>query len=469
MRIIIYTLITILLSLNLNAQDGVGINTDTPDPSAILDISSTTQGVLVPRMNSTERDGISSPATGLLIYNSTTNTFWFYDGTSWIEISSSVSTAEIIDADGDTKVEVEKTTDDDLIRFTMANTEYFQMTEGRLNVMNTGNSVFLGNLAGRVDDLTDNNNVFVGASSGQFNTIGNENVGIGYRALRNNTSGTNNVAIGEEALKANQKGKFNISIGGNSLNQSIVNDSNVAIGYNSISSLISGNNNVGIGTSSMFNKTSGNNNVAIGSLALNNNLVGNSNTAIGRQSGSNSTGSGNVFLGFQSGQNETGDDKLYVDNSNTSKPLIWGDFKEDSVVVNGDLFVTNNITYVGTLTDVSDKRLKENIDTLENVMYLINQLQAYSYKMKSSKTNEREFGLIAQEVQKVFPEMVKIVDKENGFIGVNYLQLIAILIEGLKEQQIFISEMEKNQVNSKLRLNLLNAEINKIKAELDNN
>lgn len=448
------------------AQDGVGINNDNPDASAILDVASTSQGVLVPRMTSGERDLIASPANGLLIYNTTTNTFWFFSA-SWTEIISSVSSDEIVDADGDTKVEVEQTADDDIIHFTSRGVEYFQMTEGRLNVLSTGNSVFMGNLAGRVDNLTNNKNVFIGNSSGQFNTTGQNNVALGYRSLRANTEGESNIAIGEDAFRRNTTGDYTISIGSNSLQLAVTTDSNIAIGQNAMSNFTSGTNNIGIGLNAMQSKTSGSNNVAVGVQALDRNLTGSRNTAIGRQAGRNSTGSGNVFVGNQSGLNELGDDKLYIDNSSTTTPLIWGDFSTDSLVVNGNLSVTNNITYVGTLTNVSDKRLKENFDTLRQVMHLVNQLQAYSYNMKSNPYNEREYGLIAQEVQKVFPEMVKVIDKEKGYIGVNYLQLVAVLIEGLKEQQQLITNLEQSQSISEERLNRLKAEVVAIQSDLN--
>ena len=65
------------------------------------------------------------------------------------------------------------------------------------------------------------------------------------------------------------------------------------------------------------------------------------NTSVGFETGANNlTGSGNVFLGYQAGYNETGSNKLYIDNSNTSTPLIYGDFDTDKVTINGDMTVT---------------------------------------------------------------------------------------------------------------------------------
>lgn len=75
----------------LFAQNNVGIGTTTPNGSAILDISSSTKGLLIPRMTTAERNAIATPATGLMVFDKTTNTFWFYNGNAWTEMSGSGS------------------------------------------------------------------------------------------------------------------------------------------------------------------------------------------------------------------------------------------------------------------------------------------------------------------------------------------------------------------------------------------
>jgi len=451
-------------ALIANAQQAVGINNDSPDASAILDIVSTDKGMLIPRMTSGQRDLISSPANGLLIYNTSTSTFWFYNGSSWIELASNISTDQIADTDNDTRIQLEETADDDLIRFDVAGVEYFRMDAGRLEFRNTGNSVFIGQNSGSADDLTNNNNVFVGHNSGRRNTSGQRNVGVGYRSVLANTTGSDNIGIGEDALRVNTTGNSNIAIGSNSLDASVTTDSNISIGFNAMTRLTSGNNNIAFGVSSLTQLTGGANNIAIGNSSLQNNATGSENTVIGRLAGQNATGSRNVFIGYQAGRNELGNDKLYIEPSSSTTPLIWGDFNADSLVINGSQYVTNNITYVGTLTDVSDRRLKENFDTLNKVMHLVNRLQAYSYTMKS--TQEKEFGLIAQEVKEVFPEMVITIDQEKGYMGVNYLQLISILIQGLKEQQVIIDSQINQLQDSNQKLEGIKAEVNKIKTSL---
>ena len=139
---------------------------------------------------------------------------------------------------------------------------------------------------------------------------GHGNSGYGYNALGQN-NGTGNTAIGSWALYDNGSGDYNNAFGRRSLLANESGSSNMALGYQSLTSNTSGSNNV----------------------------------VMGHQSGySNETGSGNIFIGYQSGYSETGSNKLYIDNSNTSSPLIYGDFDTNKLTVNGDMSVTGNLT-----------------------------------------------------------------------------------------------------------------------------
>ncbi len=88
MKASVLTTLLVVLSLCLFAS--VGINTDNSDPdgSAMLDVKSINKGILIPRMTTAQRTAISSPATGLLVFDSTTGGFWFYNGTVWKDLSS---------------------------------------------------------------------------------------------------------------------------------------------------------------------------------------------------------------------------------------------------------------------------------------------------------------------------------------------------------------------------------------------
>src|ERR1700761_9083785 len=90
-RIFYFSLMLLLIHTSVLAQVGINADASTPDSSAMLDIKSSTRGILVPRMSSTQRNAIKSPAKGLLVYDSSTTTFWFHNGVSWTEIAAGAS------------------------------------------------------------------------------------------------------------------------------------------------------------------------------------------------------------------------------------------------------------------------------------------------------------------------------------------------------------------------------------------
>jgi len=178
-----------------------------------------------------------------------------------------------------------------------------------------GNNVFIGREAGYSISTTDYG-VYIGAYSG-WNSQAASNTMIGYFSGNSNTTGGNNVYIGTNAGKDNTSGANNVYIGSSSGSNNSSGDSSVMVGYQT-------------GISS-----SGNNNVFLGYQSGNKNTTGEHNTNLGFRSGYNNiTGSDNVFLGWNAGYNETGSNKLYISNSNTSAPLIWGDFNTQALTIN---------------------------------------------------------------------------------------------------------------------------------------
>ena len=88
------TLLALTIGFSMNAQ--VGINNDSPDASSALDITSTTAGLLIPRMTETQRDAITSAATGLMIYQTDgTEGFYYYNGSSWVEVGTNENTYSV--------------------------------------------------------------------------------------------------------------------------------------------------------------------------------------------------------------------------------------------------------------------------------------------------------------------------------------------------------------------------------------
>ena len=99
LRILLFT-VSCTLFQGISAQVAINNSNTDPDASAMLDISSTDKGILVPRMDSTGRKAIASPADGLMVYDSTTLTFWYYDDSQWNEIrngSAKLSATDLFD------------------------------------------------------------------------------------------------------------------------------------------------------------------------------------------------------------------------------------------------------------------------------------------------------------------------------------------------------------------------------------
>lgn len=295
-RIALLLLMSLGTSVMMTAQS-VGVGTTTPDSSAILDISSTTQGLLIPRMTAVDRDAIDDPADGLLVFVTTDSMFYLFDGTNWVTLTDRIR--DLRDADGDTRVMVELTPDEDVIHFDMEGVEYFRMDNGRLKVLNTGKSVFFGNGAGASDDLSNNSNVAIGDSALFSNTTGNLNTANGRAALSSNTIGNENTATGAEALRLNTTGSENTATGRAALLANTTGNKNTATGAYALGNNTTGIQNTANGTYALRNNTTGSYNMAIGNSALFSNTTGTNNTATGNSAlFYNTTGSNNTANGI---------------------------------------------------------------------------------------------------------------------------------------------------------------------------
>ncbi|MBN2858451.1 MAG: hypothetical protein JXN63_08625 [Candidatus Delongbacteria bacterium] len=195
------------------------------------------------------------------------------------------------------------------------------------------------------------NNIFLGNSSGYWNDWGTDNIFIGDSTGFNSKNTDKNIFIGNLAGFNTESddpgyGSSNIFIGVRSGYSNIEGMHSVYVGQQTGESNYNGTANVFIG--SLNGRANNSNyNTAVGGTAFYKNTSGSSNTLLGSLSGYNNlTGSRNVFLGYKAGYNETGSDKLYIDNSDTSTPLIWGDFSSDLIRFNGLVGIgTSNSSY----------------------------------------------------------------------------------------------------------------------------
>ncbi|MDF1698198.1 MAG: hypothetical protein P1U56_20285 [Saprospiraceae bacterium] len=173
-------------------------------------------------------------------------------------------------------------------------------------------------------------------------TTGNYNTAVGRYALRLNTQGVENTGIGDGALQSNTSGSQNTGIGLGALAVNATSSSNTAVGYTALGESTGGGN-TAVGAGAMVDLFTGSNNVSLGSGTMPGLNSGSNNTAIGTRSGHNSVGDGNVFLGYEAGYFETGDNKLYIDNSNTTDALIYGDFDTDDVYIHGTMSISETL------------------------------------------------------------------------------------------------------------------------------
>ena len=248
-----------VLSINkANAQTNTfpstgaaGIGTTTPGSSSLLEIKSTTKGLLIPRMTLTQRNAIATPATGLLIYQTnSTPGFYYYSGTAWAAVTPKAKGWSLTgNAATDSTINFIGTTDAHPLMFRVNNVRAGYIGYG------TANTSF-------------------GYHAFSSNTTGNYNTSVGTYALSANTTGFNNVATGSYALTTNTSGGYNIAIGSDVLHNNTTGNYNTANGAEALTANTTGSDNTAIGEIALTTNTTGNNNTAIGLSALNFNTHG---------------------------------------------------------------------------------------------------------------------------------------------------------------------------------------------------
>jgi hypothetical protein len=281
---------------------------------------------------------------------------------------------------------------------------------------NTGVGLFslLGNAEGSF-------NTAIGAGALLANTA-HQNTAIGAGALLSNTDGVKNTAHGAFALFGNTAGNSNTASGVGALFNNSTGFNNTAIGYNTLLSNTTAGDNTAIGTTALFSNTTGEFNIAIGSQALRDNVTGDSNTAIGDSAGFNITGSGNVCIG-------AGVNGVAGESNITRIRNVYG-----SVATERAVYVTSD-NRIGTLS--SSRRYKEQIAPMEKASEAIHSLSPVSFRYKKEVDPARSlcFGLIAEEVAEINPNLVTL-DCEGKPETVRYEAINAMLLnEFLKERR----------------------------------
>jgi len=325
------------------------------------------------------------------------------------------------------------------------------------------------------------NNTAIGESTLTANTTGGRNVGIGDLALQNNTTASNNTAVGYTALYSNTTGATNTAVGYQAAYSNVTGASITAVGYKSLYAA-TGNNNTAIGkeaglstttgTSNSFlgafagyANTTGANNVAIGLEALQANTTASNNTAVGYQAGYGiTTGIYNTILGSQNTTLTTGEYNIQIGrfaNASASSVSYALMINTDNtartdkgsstgfIFTGGGMFQGNNSASWST---TSDQRLKKNIVDNTDGLAKITAIQVRNFEYRTAdeitdlpkdqavEVKGIQLGAIAQEIQAILPECVKI--ESTGVMSVDTTNLTWYLINAVKELNAKITALE---------------------------
>jgi len=284
------------------------------------------------------------------------------------------------------------------------------------------------------------------------NNIGSDNTAVGYKALVRNTTGSGNVAIGFTALQSNTTAGVTTTDG-----------TSVAVGYQALNSNTVQDNNA-VGHQALLNNTTGLYNNAFGWHALINNVTGTDNTAIGDAAGSAITGFGNVCIGASvtgvSGENDT-----------TRIRNIGNTFQNSAIYVTLDSVGGTRLGYV----NLSSRRYKDDIKPMDKTSEAILALKpvSFRYKKEFDPSHGPGYGLIAEEVEKINPDLVSHNDK-GEVMTVRYDAVNAMLLnEFLKEhkkvekQQASIAELKKEIGTLVATLKEQATQIQKVSAQVE--
>jgi hypothetical protein len=316
-------------------------------------------------------------------------------------------------------------------------------------------------------------NTAVGAAALLLNTTGTQNTAVGTDALVHNDSGSNNNAVGAFALFSNTTGPFNNAFGNGALFGNTTGDRNTAMGEGALLASTTGFQNTAVGVSALRNNTTGHANIAIGQDACNINGSASFNTGVGWEALVNNTADGNTAIGAAAlvnnatgnGNTASGDGAL-LNNTTGSGNTALGAFAGSGVTTASNVICigagvgganVSTTTWVGNIygtttvsgttlpvivsdggqlgTTPSSRRFKKDIKPMDKTSEAILALKPVAFHYKSDKTNTPQFGLIAEEVAKVNPDLV-VRDKNGEIYSVRYDQVNAMLLnEFLKEHR----------------------------------
>jgi hypothetical protein len=328
-----------------------------------------------------------------------------------------------------------------------------------------------------VSNLGGNDNVAVGNAALYMNNAGADNVAVGFQALYSNTTGMENSASGTNALYSNTTGNRNNASGEGALyNNTTANDNN-AMGANALYDNTTGTLNNAMGNFAMEYNTTGNNNNAVGYGAMLRNTIGSDNSAQGYFALENNTsGNLNIGVGYEAGVNQTtGNQNIYIGNPGVAAESHMirigsstGVSTQSAVFIAG---ISGNVQTGGTVVVTasgqlgvasSSRRYKQDIEPLGDASERLYELRPVKFRyIKPDEQGQKplQFGLIAEEVADVLPELVYR-NADGKVEGVRYDELAPILVREVQKQRQQLSA-QANELSELKQLVLQGQEINR--------
>jgi hypothetical protein len=327
--------------------------------------------------------------------------------------------------------------------------------------LTTGTSNTAIGFAALGSNTTGDFNTAEGFAALLFNTTASQNTATGVNALRNNTTGSFNTANGVNTLFRNTTGFQNVAAGVQALFSNTTGFHNMAAGFQALLSNTTGNHNTADGDNALVHNTTGILNTAVGGHALDQNVIGSSNVGLGFQAGLNITGSGNVCIG----ENILG----LAGESNVTRIRNIG----STAQANG-VFVT--VGAGGKLGfQVSSRRYKDDIKPMDKASEALFALKpvSFRYKKEIDPARSPDFGLIAEDVATVNPDLVAR-DEQGKILTVRYQAVDTMLLNEFLKEHKKVEEQEKTIVELKSGMTALAAtvkeqavQIQKVSAQLE--
>jgi Chaperone of endosialidase len=316
----------------------------------------------------------------------------------------------------------------------------------------------------------DFNNTYLGEGALANYTTGGANTAVGYLALYNNTAGYGNTAFGNDTLVSNTIAIFNTAAGSGALAYNTTGSYNTADGAGALYLNTNGLNNTAAGFEALHGNTTGDSNTASGYHALYSNTTGSSNIAIGESAGINlTTGSNNIDIGARGVAGES--NKIRVGKQGTHNGTFIAGIS--GVAVMGSQVVVNPSGKLGVAA--SSKRFKEEIRLMDEASEALLALKPvmFHYKKELDPDGTAQFGLVAEDVEKVNPDLV-VRDEEGNVMSVRYDAVnVMLLNEFLKEhkkveeQQATIAELKKAIARLAVKDEERAAQIQKVSAQIE--